>query len=129
MMTPPNVCRSLQLLQSIFGFHIICHLEHTKLLFDSVQPFICLKWFFYFLENRRLGIQEILIVDVLDRLRILIDMVSDTLIQGTLTFSKHLQQLSRSRLWRRRCQFCIATILTARAKLSRHLHVGETIKH
>jgi hypothetical protein len=90
-------------------------------LFNSVQPFICLKWFFCFSKNRRLNIQEFLIVVVLGRLRFLMDMVSDTLVQGSLTFGKHLQQLSRSRLWRRRWRFCIATTPTARAKLMRHL--------
>jgi hypothetical protein len=39
-----------------------------------------LKWFFCFSKNRRLGIQEILIVAVLGRLRFLMDMVSDTLV-------------------------------------------------
>jgi hypothetical protein len=48
-------------------------------------------------------------------------MVSDTLIQGSLTFGKHLQQLSRDRLRRRRWRFCIAMTPTARAKLTRHL--------
>jgi hypothetical protein len=61
-----------------------------------------LKWFFCFSKNRRLSIQEIFIAAVLGRLRFLMDMVSDTLVQGTLTFGKHLQQLSRDRLWRRR---------------------------
>jgi hypothetical protein len=51
-----------------------------ELLFESVQPFVCLKWFFCFSKNRRLDIQEILIVAVLDRLRFLMDMVSNTLI-------------------------------------------------
>jgi hypothetical protein len=92
-----------------------------ELPFDSVQPFVCVKWFFCFSKNRRLSIQEILIVVVLGRLRFLMDMVSDTLVQGSLTFGKHLQQLSRGRLRRRRWWFCIATTPTARAKLTRHL--------
>jgi hypothetical protein len=119
----------LQLLRSIFCFRIIYHLEHTELLFDSVQPVVSLKWFFCFSKNRRLSIQEILIVAVLGRLRFLMDMVSDTLVQGTLTFGKHLQQLSTSRLRRRRWRFLIALTPTARAKLTRHLQVGETSKH
>jgi hypothetical protein len=57
------------------------------------------------------------------------DMVSDTLVQGTLTFGKHLQQLIRSRLRRRRRWFRIATTPTTRAKLMRHLQIGETSKH
>jgi hypothetical protein len=87
-----------------------------------------LKWFFCFSKNRRLSIQEIFIVAVLGRLKFLMDLVSDTLVQGTLTFDKHLQQLSRGRLRRRRWRSCIAMTPTARAKLTRHLQVVETSK-
>jgi len=31
-----------------------------ELLLNGVQPFIGLQWFFVFLENRRLGVQEVL---------------------------------------------------------------------
>ena len=40
-----------------------------ELLLNSVEPFICLERFFDHLENRRLGVQEILESAVLIRLK------------------------------------------------------------
>jgi hypothetical protein len=97
MMTPPNAWMSLQLLQSIFYFHTICHLKQAKLLFNSVQPFSCLKWFFGFSENRRLSIQEIPEVTILigfrpltDTAIVIIDHLTHILSQGMLGSNKCL---------------------------------------
>jgi hypothetical protein len=65
VVTPPNTCRSLQLMESILHLHHFYHLEHTKLLLESVQPFICLEWLIHFLEDRRLHIQKILEITIL----------------------------------------------------------------
>ena len=44
----------------IFCLLMFCDPQYTELLLNSVEPFIRLEWFFGHLENRGLGVQEIL---------------------------------------------------------------------
>ena len=104
-MTPPNACRPLQLVGCILSFHWLSQPQQTKLLFKCVQPFLCLEWFFSLLENRGLGIQEILEITILvwlctlalmSALGNLLRHGAHSLAHSTLHFSEHNHQLCRS---------------------------------
>ena len=90
-----------------------------KLLFKCVQSFLCLEWLFSLLENRWLGILEILEIIVLVWLctLALMSALSDLLRHGVhslahsmLPFSKHSHQLYRSGWWRWWQIFIVMTI-------------------
>ena len=68
-MGPPYPGRSLQLMGHIFYLLMFCDPQQMELLLNGVEPFIHLERFFGHLENRRLGVQEILESVVLIRLR------------------------------------------------------------
>ena len=90
-----------------------------KLLLNCVQPFLCLEWLFSLLENRRLGILEILEITVLVWLCTLglMPALDDLLRHGAhslahsmLPFSEHSHQFCQSG-WRRWWQvFIVMTI-------------------
>ena len=68
-MGPPYPGRSLQLMGRIFCLLMLSNPQKMKLLLDCVKPFICLERFFGHLEDRRLGVLEILERAILIRLR------------------------------------------------------------
>ena len=107
-MTPPNACRPLQLVGCILSFQWLYQPQQMKHLFKCVQPFLCLEWLFNLLENRRLGIQELLEITVLVWLctLALMSTLGDLLRHGahslahsTLPFSEHSHQLCQSGWW------------------------------
>ena len=68
-MGPAYLGRSLQLMGHIFCLLMFCDPQKMKLLLNSVEPFIRLERFLGHLEDRRLGVQEILESAVLVQLR------------------------------------------------------------
>ena len=92
-----------------------------KLLFKCVQPFLYLEWLFSLLENRWLGIQEILEITVLvwlytlalmSALGVLLCHGAHSLAHSTLPFSEHSHQLYRSG-WGRWWQIFIVITMQA----------------
>ena len=118
-MTRPNDCRPLHLVGCILSFYLLSQPQQMKLLFKCVQPFLCLEWLFRLLENRRLGILEILEITILVWLctLALMSALGDLLCHGahslahsTLPFSEHSHQLYRSGWWRWWQIFIVITI-------------------
>ena len=88
-----------------------------ELLLNSVEPFICLERFFDHLENRRLGVQEILESVVLIWLRPLLLMGMSGILrdeaQCFLNCSLTTQELCKEFIHRRWWQVTVVALLAA----------------
>ena len=59
-MGPPNPCRSLHLMGRILSLLVLGDPQQMELLLNCVEPLVCLERFLSHLEDKRLGVQEIL---------------------------------------------------------------------
>jgi hypothetical protein len=148
---PPHSCQTLKLMSCILGFQHFSHPQDTELVFHSVNPFFCIQGFCGFLEDRWMGVHEILETAILvsfvpTRVYPPMGVICNTAqcsfyillhaLYVALASKKLCEKLFRSVRWRRRWWItviitsCTATSLsgTIHGTTSvRHLHVSATV--